>query len=49
MSIFGLLFGPKLLLPNDRTFFTRVANWLPKFDGFLFFSLGVNKIKFIVY
>jgi hypothetical protein len=35
LSIFGLLFGPKLLL-NDRTFFTRLANWLPTFDGILF-------------
>jgi len=50
LSIFGLLFGPKLLL-NGGTFFTRVANWLPKFDGILFFSLGAKykAIKFSVY
>jgi hypothetical protein len=37
------LSGPKLLI-NATTFATRVANWLPKFDGILFFSLGPTKI-----
>jgi hypothetical protein len=47
LSIFGLLFCPKLLinarilmsltiLVNAGTLASRVANWLPKLDGFLF-------------
>jgi hypothetical protein len=39
LSIFGLLFGPKLLI-NARTLTSRVANWLPKLDGILFSALG---------
>jgi len=31
-------------LINATTLATRVANWLPKFDGILFFSLGANSI-----
>jgi hypothetical protein len=49
LSIFGLLFGPKLLI-NARTLVPRVANWPPKFDG-LFSSLGAKfkVIKFSIY
>jgi hypothetical protein len=32
MSIFGLMFGPKLLI-NAETLASWVANWLPKFHG----------------
>jgi hypothetical protein len=39
LSIFGLLFGPKLLI-KARTLAPRVANWAPKFDGILFPALG---------
>ncbi len=52
MSIFGLLFGPKLLISARNLMsryyqmmqhwpqLPRVANWPPKFDGILFPSLG---------
>ncbi len=39
-------FGPKLLINvvkisiNARTLAPRVANWLPKFDGIVFSTLG---------
>ncbi len=44
-SIFGLLFGPKLLinakiLINAETSDPRVANWPPKFNGIHFPALG---------
>jgi len=26
----------------------RVANWLPKFDGMLFFSFGANEVQHLL-
>jgi len=41
LSIFGLLFGPELLI-DAGTLAPRVANWLPKFYSILFFCLEAN-------
>ncbi len=53
-SIFGLLFGPKLLVNAGTLAIPKdCKNWLPKFDGILFylFSLGAQykAIKFSIY
>jgi hypothetical protein len=38
LNIFGLLFGPKLLV-NAGTLAPRVANWLLKLDAIIFSAL----------
>ncbi len=59
LSIFGSLFGIKLLinarkfdvtiLINAGTLAPSIANWLPKFDGILFFNqIGGHKVQHLL-